>query len=145
MNIKFFNVKDEKYSETLFKINNDPLARKFSTNTKKISFKKHSIWLKKNLQNNKETIYLSVYKNKIIGLIRIKSLRKKKYLSWAIKNNFKGKGLGKRMLKTFVNKKKNEFFAKIKKNNIPSIKTCEHSGFKKYRENLKYKFYYKSK
>jgi len=145
MKIIFEKVKNQKYTILIFHINNEHQTRKFSVNTKKFTLENHNKWLKKILKNKKEIIYLARVKNQIVGLIRCKNYRKRNYLSWAVKKSFRGKGIGKKMLKKFLEKNKKSFFAKIKKQNYRSLKICESAGFKKFRENSNFKFYLKSK
>ena len=47
------------------------------------------------------------------------------------------------MLKKYVNKNKKKYVAKIRRNNLSSIKICEYAGFKKFRENSKFRYYTK--
>ncbi len=144
MTIIFKKVNNSRFSELIYEINNDPLTRKYSVNSKSFSFKKHKAWLKKTLKSKSKKIYLVIENKNVVGLIRLKVERNKNYLSWAVKKRFRGKNIGKKMLKGYVQKNKKVFFAKIKKNNIRSIKVCEYAGFKKFKENLKFKYFMKN-
>ena len=143
MVLLFKKINNDKFTKTIFEINNDPFVRKYSVNSKRFSFEKHSKWLKKVLNEKKETIFLVIKKKIIIGLIRLKVKKNKNYLSWSVKRSHRGKNYGKKMLKMYVDINKKKYFAKIKKNNIPSIKICEYAGFKKFRENSKFRFFVK--
>ena len=143
MKLIFQKVKNFKNSEAIYRINNDKLTRKNSANTKKFSYQTHLNWLKKNLKNKREFITLIILKKKIVGLIREKKIFNKPYLSWALDEKYRGKKIGKHMLKKYVNKNKKKYVAKIRRNNLPSIKICEYAGFKKFRENSKFRYYTK--
>lgn len=143
MKLIFQKVKNFKNSEAIYRINNDKLTRKNSANTKKFSYQTHLNWLKKSLKNKREFITLIILKKKIVGLIREKKIYNKPYLSWALDEKYRGKRIGKHMLKKYVNKNKKKYVAKIRRNNLPSIKICEYAGFKKFRENSKFRFFIK--
>ena len=141
MKLVFQKVKSLKNSEAIYRINNDKLTRKNSANTKKFSYQTHLNWLKKNLENKSEFITLIIFKKKIVGLIREKKIYNKPYLSWALDKKYRGKKIGKYMLRKYVNKNKKKYMAKIRRNNLPSIKICEYAGFKKFRENSKFIYF----
>ena len=143
MKLIFQKVKNFKNSEAIYRINNDKLTRKNSANTKKFSYQTHLNWLKKSLKNKREFITLIILKKKIVGLIREKKIFNKPYLSWALDKKYRGKKIGKHMLKKYVNKNKKKYVAKIRRSNLPSIKICEYAGFKKFRENSKFRYYTK--
>lgn len=143
MKLVFQKVKSLKNSEAIYRINNDKLTRKNSANTKKFSYQTHLNWLKKSLKNKREFITLIILKKKIVGLIREKKIYNNPYLSWALDKKYRGKRIGKHMLKKYVNKNKKKYVAKIRRNNLPSIKICEYAGFKKFRENSKFRFFIK--
>ena len=47
MVLLFKKINNDKYTKTIFEINNDPFVRKYSVNSKRFSFEKHSKWLRK--------------------------------------------------------------------------------------------------
>ncbi len=143
MKLIFQKAKNLKNSEAIYRINNDKLTRKNSVYTKKFSYQTHLNWLKKNLENKRELVTLIILNGKIVGLIREKKIYNKPYLSWALDKKYRGKKIGKHMLKKYVNKNKKKYVAKIRKNNLPSIKICEYAGFKKFRENSKFRYFIK--
>ncbi len=143
MKLIFQKAKNLKNSEAIYRINNDKLTRKNSVYTKKFSYQTHLNWLKKNLENKRELVTLIILNGKIVGLIREKKIYNKPYLSWALDKKYRGKKIGKHMLKKYVNKNKKKYVAKIRKNNLPSIKICEYAGFKKFRENSKFRYFVK--
>ena len=128
--MKFIKVKDLKYAKPIYEINNDALSRKYSVNVKKIKFKNHLRWLKKNINNKNKKIYLTEINNNIVGLVRIEKIKKNSFkISWAIAKKYRRRKYGKNMLKAFVNKFKGNYIAKIKNINYPSLKMSRFAGF----------------
>lgn len=129
---------------------NDKLVIKNSLKRKKkIKISDHKIWFKK-YQNSKFNFIYIFSKNKNnIGLVRLELIKNFYFISYLVDKKFRNKGLGYIMLKKFIyycfNKKKIKIFcAKVKYNNIISIKIFEKLGFKKYyTNNIKKIFYYK--
>ena len=115
MTIIFKKVNNSRFSELIYEINNDPLTRKYSVNSKSFSFKKHKAWLKKTLKSKSKKIYLVIENKNVVGLIRLKVERNKNYLSWAVKKRFRGKNIGKKCLKITYKKIKKFFLLKLKK------------------------------
>ena len=96
------------------------------------SYSNHKKWLALVLKNKKESIFIIKFKKKTIGILREKCIKKKNYLSWVIKEKFRGKNHGKKMLKAFISLSKKKYYAKIHKNNFASLKICKSAGFKEY-------------
>lgn len=144
MSMIFKKVSNTKNAKIIYEINNEKQSRKNSTISKKFSFKSHLKWLEKILKNKNETIFLASLKKEIIGLLRERKKYNKIYLSWALKKKFRGKKLGKSMLKKYVSKNKKKYYAKIKEKNLPSIKVCEYSGFKKIKKINQYFYFIRS-
>ncbi len=111
---------------------NDPLSRKFSQNTKLISKNTHEKWFKDSLKN-KSNNYFICYKNKNkIGFVKYEKNKKDDcFVSINLNPNFRNKGLSSEVLMSTLKrkelKKQNTVFAKIKKNNIKSIKSFKKS------------------
>ena len=134
----FREIKTDKYSKFIYKINNAPDVRKFSIKKNKFSFSSHSKWFKNALKNKKEKIFLTMFNGKIVGIIREKIFKNKNYLSWVIIKKFRGQNHGKKMLKKYTAQSKRNCYAKIHKNNISSIKMSKFAGFKKTRQDNKF-------
>jgi RimJ/RimL family protein N-acetyltransferase len=58
-------------------------------------------------------------------------------LSWNIDPNQRGKGYGTKILEIYLQDKTGKFIAKIKPENIPSIKMIQKNGFEK-EDKIKY-------
>jgi len=142
-NYTFRELRTDKYSRLIYKINNASDVRKFSIKKKKFSFSSHSSWFKNVLKNKKEKIFLTVFNGKIVGIIREKVFKNKNYLSWVIIKKFRKQNHGKKMLKKYTIKNKRNFYAKIHKNNISSIKMSKFAGFKEIRQYRKFTLFQK--
>ena len=107
--------------DDIFEWRNDPLSRKFSTNTKPISKNTHVKWYKKCLKN-KRNQYFICYKNKNkIGLVKYENDKKNNcFVSINLNPNFRNKDFHQNHISTLKQKlkKQNTVIAKIKKNNI---------------------------
>ena len=69
--------------------------------------------------------------------------KKNKFIvSWALLNQFKGKGIMTKNLKKVTNDKKIKYMAIVKKNNLASMKVAEKSGFK-FNSSNKYLYFTK--
>ena len=115
MSYSFNKVKSFRVAKTIYKINNDPIARKYSKDSNQFSYKVHQNWLKDVLRCNFEKVYLIMFKKKIIGILREKKKRMRHNLSWVISKNFRNLGHGKNKLKKYTSKKKSSLPISTKK------------------------------
>ena len=125
--------------DDIFEWRNDPLSRKFSTNTKPISKNTHVKWYKECLKN-KRNQYFICYKNKNkIGFVKYENDKRNNcFVSINLNPKFRNKGLSSKTLISTLKqkelKKQNTVFAKIKKNNIKSLKSFKKAGYTKIKE-----------
>ena len=126
MKIIKINLYSEKVSRFLFVLKNKNYVRANSFNKKIISFQNHKYWLKKYLKKN--TINILIYKNQMIGYVRLQKSRTHMDCSWAILKKFQGKGFAVKGLKAST-KKKHSYRALIKVNNIASKIVAEKANF----------------
>lgn len=116
---------------------------------RKLSVKEHEIWYKKYNSSKFNFIYIFSKNKNDIGLVRLDLVKNLYFISYLIDKKFRNKGLGYIMLKKFLTffykkKKIKNFYAKVKSNNISSIKIFEKLGFRKYyTNNVNRIFYYK--
>ena len=97
----------------IWKINNEKISRKYSRNVETFSYKSHLKWFEQTLKNKKESIYLVKKDKEIIGIIRRKKKENKLFLSWALVKKFRGKNYGTSLIKEFIKKNNNTFFAEV--------------------------------
>lgn len=128
MNLKPLNKFNEKYSNFIFNLRNKIYVRRNSFNKKIIKIKDHEEWLE-NFFKKKNVLYVITDKNKFVGYIRLELDKKKYNVSWALEKKFHGKGVAKKFLKKATDRKKITYFAKIKKNNLVSLKVAKSALF----------------
>lgn len=129
MSYNFNKVKNLQTSRIIYKLNNDPVARKYSKNSRRFSYEVHRNWLRNILKYNSEKIYLVKFKNRLIGILREKKKKIRHNLSWVISKNYRNLGHGKNLLKIYTSEKK-KFSAFIHIKNVSSIKIAYFAGFK---------------
>lgn len=129
-------------AEFLFDLRNDFVTRKNSFSQKKIKIEDHLNWLKKVLASNRKIFYIIIdKKRRSVGQVRFDVLKNTAEISVSIKNKFRKKGFGKEavgysslyFLDKFNNFKK--IIARIKKDNIPSIKVFKKAGYSFFKKN----------
>ena len=120
-------------ADLIFDLLNETKVRKWSLNKKKIKYSDHLDWLRLRLKKKNFYFWKFKKKTKCIGLIRIEKKNKKYFLSYLISREYRGKGLGKKMILKAMNKmkkNKNRVYAKSYLKNYSSNKTLTNSGFK---------------
>ena len=116
----------------LFELANDPEVRKNSFNLEKIDIETHEKWFNNRVDNDDFLLLVARNGVNFIGSIRFeKDIDNKFIISIQIHKNFRGKGLG---------KKNPIIIAKIKSNNLSSIKIFSDSNFKIIENNQKEQF-----
>ena len=130
MEIKELKEKNIKSLNFIFILRNKRYVRKNSAVTKKIGINEHENWFKKFFKNKKNKIYIIKTNKKEIGYIRLQKKRNTFELSWALLSSYKGKKIISKCLKKVTLRKKNNYKAKIKKNNYASIKAAYNAGFR---------------
>jgi RimJ/RimL family protein N-acetyltransferase len=125
------NFRPAKYSdwEMLFKWRNDPETLANSINSSPILDHNHKEWLKLTLELDTRKIY--IYGDGV-GTIRTDEVNKgaSMILSWTVAPEFRGQGLGARMLKDFTEQFAGKYYAEILPHNKASLRVAEKAGFK---------------
>lgn len=125
---------------------NDPLVRKLSFNSKKVTLKEHEKWFLNKIKDSNCIMLLFLKANNPIGQVRIeKETLNQAVISISISNENRGKGYSVDMLKKaskYFLSKNPEFIinAYIKNNNLNSIKSFEKASFK-FQKKINYKGY----
>jgi RimJ/RimL family protein N-acetyltransferase len=118
--------------KTLLDWRNDPITRTNSFTTEEISEYTHKLWFNDSLSNERRSMYILEDNSTPVGFIRSDILDAKVYLlSWNINPTQRKKGYGSLILELFLKDKKGEFIAKIKPENLASIKMVKKNGFNK--------------
>lgn len=124
--------------EILLDWKNDPITRENSFDQGKVSEQTHKLWFNDSLINPCREIYILEDNSIPVGSIRINTILTDEYLlSWSIAPNQRGKGYGTKILKLLLQDRNGKFIAKIKPDNIPSIRMVQKNGFTQLNE-LKY-------
>lgn len=114
---------------------NDLETRENSHNMELVEEENHKKWLNSILSNENRQLFIAIEKEIPVGTVRadFDNQNAEYELSWTISPDFRGKGIGKKMIKLLSNKLQAKIRAEIKKENISSVKIAEFSGmtFKK--------------
>ena len=135
---------NKKISDFIFSLKNKDYVRLQSLNKKKINFKHHEYWLKKNLKEPTNKIYILKKENKNLGYIRIEKNQSFRIVSWALLKQFQNKGIMTLNLTKATSKKNVKYKAIIKKLNLASIKIATKSGFKKKFSKKNFAYFFKN-
>ena len=122
-------------SKDIFIWRNDEISRNMFLDSRVITFKEHKEWFKKAI--NDKNIDFFIGENEVckLGIVRFNFNSKKNFSEVSINMNpyLRGKGLGKLFLKSsilkYIKNNKNNIVAKVKSDNLASIKIFTHSGF----------------
>jgi RimJ/RimL family protein N-acetyltransferase len=114
--------------DILFKWRNDPETRKSSHSTNTISIDSHKSWLQSVLDNESKKIYIAIENDIPVGTVRADYYSEYCKLSWTIAPEFRGKGIGKAMVKILADSISMPLKAEVKKDNIASVKIAEYIG-----------------
>lgn len=98
-NISFVPAKMDD-ADILFQWRNDPLTRQYSINQLLVRPAEHRNWLAKSLKNPKRLLFIAKCKGQSVGTVRFDQSDTGEWeLSWTISPDFRGKGIGKAMVK----------------------------------------------
>lgn len=81
-------------SKLLFDWRNEYDTRMNSFNQKEITWKEHSSWLSKELNNPNESIFILIKGNESIGQVRLSKENNEVTISYSIDKSFRGQGFG---------------------------------------------------
>lgn len=121
-------------AEIYYQWANDNLVRENSFEQKKISFEEHINWFKKKLSSSVCSFYLFFAEQIPIGQVRIENKVTETTIGISIDVQYRGKGLGAKMLDIACADYFEKFphatiFAYIKENNIPSYNVFMEAKF----------------
>jgi hypothetical protein len=129
MNFKIEKL-NKNHKNFLYTLRNNTVSRKYSENKNKITAKEHGNWFKKNLLSKKTKTYIFSNKKEKIGYVRFNLIKSKPFVSIAILEKFRDKGISKKILK-LAEKKINlrEIFSKVHFRNKKSISLFSSSNY----------------
>ena len=131
--------------QDLFNWRNHPDIRKNFFNTKSISWDDHEKWFKKKIKDKKTKIYMAYYQKQKIGAIRFEDTGDEIKVSVMLNPEYLGKGFGSKIIRMateiFIKERNPEktVCAKIKVDNVASIKAFQKAGYKENHMVLMYK------
>lgn len=109
---------------------NDPVTRFNSITQDPVEAEAHKKWLQATLDNSDRELYVAEQDSNPVGTLRCDKQGTGEYLlSWTIAPEYRGKGLGTDMLKTFLADRTGTYLAQILEDNIGSIRMVEKNGF----------------
>jgi len=118
---------------------NEIVTRENSFNNNIIKESAHKDWFSKVYNNNDHLILIGVKENKKIGMVRFDRLTEDSFeININIAPESRGKGLGRIILRESLSWVNGKVVAKIKNNNISSIKAFKFAGFQITCENNDY-------
>ena len=132
------------HSKMIWEWRNDPLTIRMSSKNKRVSWQQHNKWYEKKIIDKASNIYMAKKNNSYLGVVRYEQIPSNKSIyeiSINISPEQRGKGIGRLVLQKSINcflKDEsccNLIKAKVKKENIPSIKTFLKCGFEFFEEN----------
>jgi RimJ/RimL family protein N-acetyltransferase len=132
-NLLDFRSADKSDEAILLAWRNDELTRANSHHSDPISFLQHKEWFRKSLENPNRKIFIAMENNQSVGMIRLdeNSLTRDQFLSWVIAPDYRGRGLGSRMLAEVCRRFPDfDLIAEIKQGNEPSRAMVSKCGFR---------------
>lgn len=116
----------------LYAWRNDAHTRAMSRSGDEIAFADHVAWLDKSLAEARRELFIcrDDDDDAPIGVIRRDDEGAVSELSWTLNPDYRGRGLGKAMLWSFVTRYPGRYRAEVKASNIASQRMCVHAGFR---------------
>lgn len=136
-----FRAAEKDDMQNLYNWRNDPDTRKASFNTEEVVLEKHVEWFNNSLVNKNRSIFIMMNDEKeSIGQIRFDREGNGAEIDITIAPEYRNQGYGVQALREgckmyFNNFDVDHIIAKVKKDNIASLKAFEKAGFKMYKEN----------
>ncbi|MBP2201425.1 RimJ/RimL family protein N-acetyltransferase [Methanococcus voltae] len=143
----YFRFAEEKDCKLLFDWRNDPEVRNNSGDSSELVYNNHKEWFFNALKNKDVVILLAINDNsEEVGQVRLNISKSQGIISISLDKSFRGNGYG-----TYIIKKASSIFlnnfhiksiiAKIRKENLASVKSFEKAGYKYLREEGGFKYY----
>lgn len=121
----------------LFDLRNHPEVRRQSANQEIISLETHKAWYKDSLIKVDRYIYIFGSEEVSVGMGRADKNDDAYELSWAIHPDFQGKGFGKSLVNSLINKH-SPCLARIRKDNSASLHIAKKCGLKIHKSDDKF-------
>ena len=141
---KFFNLREVKKSDwkVLLDWRNDKITLQNFFSFDLVSVSDHKEYIKNMITNPNRKLFILEYNEILVGTIREDRLDKDEFeLSYTIGPTYRGKKIGQILMSLYLIERKGSFLAKVKEENIPSIKMIEKLGFKLFNTEKKVNYY----
>ncbi len=109
---------------------NDPLAVKNSGNPRPVSPGEHKTWFHAALGDPGRLLFVAESEGDAVGMVRADKEDTGWILSWSVDAGMRGRGLGERMVAMLVEKLGKTVCARIKNENLPSLKIAKAVGMR---------------
>lgn len=114
----------------LLRWRNDPETRAQSWNSESVAAEEHEAWLKKSIANPRRRLLIAELEGIPIGTVRADLGDGPPELSWTVAPEFRGRGLGKTILKAALELLGGAATARIKSDNLSSQRIALAAGMK---------------
>jgi RimJ/RimL family protein N-acetyltransferase len=126
---------EEKDIQLLFEWANDPMVRKNSLNSNKISWEEHVKWFRSKLNDGNSYFYMVVNaQGELTAFVRFEK-KDRWFAGIVVAPESQGRGIGKdalgRSIDEFFKCVREPIYAQIKRSNVASIKVFEYNDFSK--------------
>ena len=141
---KCFNLREVKKSDwkVLLDWRNDKITLQNFFSFDLVSVSDHKEYIKNMITNPNRKLFILEYNEILVGTIREDRLDKDEFeLSYTIGPTYRGKKIGQILMSLYLIERKGSFLAKVKEENIPSIKMIEKLGFKLFNTEKKVNYY----
>jgi ribosomal protein S18 acetylase RimI-like enzyme len=109
---------------------NDPLTVKNSGNSQPVSPEEHGAWFKAALADSGRLLFVAESEGNAVGMVRADKEGTGWVLSWSVDAGMRGRGLGARMVAMLVEKLGKTVCARIRNENISSLKIARTVGMR---------------
>ena len=126
------------HAQLLFDWANEQTVRNNSLNNEPIKWENHLKWLSKNIESEKNKIFIFFNNGKPIGQVRLDLIGDQWLIDYSVDKDYRGKGIGSKIIKKTIDLNSDKKLkAEVKKLNIASLKVFEKLGFKMKANNEK--------
>ena len=109
---------------------NDPLTVKNSGNPRSVSPEEHRTWFHATLADPSRLLFVAESEGDAVGMVRADKEGTGWILSWSVDAGMRGRGVGECMVAMLVEKLGETVCAKIRHENLPSLKIAEAVGMR---------------
>lgn len=121
-------------ADLLLKLRNDPDTRRSSFETGEVQKKEHISWLTRVLAAEDRQLLVAEENGVLVGTVRADLSGGVYELSWTVSPDARGRGVGKCIVALTAAQILEPILAKIKSDNISSVRIAEHAGMAFERE-----------